>query len=318
MFFRFKAAPLSFMLLLAVSQGAFGMKGTNMYSVDRMHAGTARSIFASETDYLDPDALKNSETLKLDGRRLETPIASHAAFLSRHAGSTGTTTLGGKKTAVAIISSAILPGTGELILYTSSKDIGTLVRAPIFVTLDVLFWYGYHHNHSEGKDIKQEYMDFADEHWSEDRFLVQHPCCLDEGECPTWQDYNYLGAIGYCSAETQDFFLYTPKEADEEEYYENIGKYNAFAYGWDDWAGQPDKWTPNRTYYWDLRKESDKYLLRGDQFVMLLIINRVVSVVDTAWLAYKIQKAEPKDDEGWSFELKPGIIAPTLTIGYRF
>lgn len=318
MIFRFKAAALAFMLLLAVSQGAFGMKATNMYSMDRMHAGTARSIFDSETDYLDPDALRKSETLKLEGRRLEAPIASHGAFFGRLSGSTATTRLSGGKAAVAIISSAILPGTGELILYTSSKNIGTLVRAPIFVTLDVLFWYGYHHNHSKGKDIKQEYMDFADEHWSENRFLVQHPCCEDVGGCPYWQYYNYLGAVGWCSAETQDFFLYTPKEADEEEYYENIGKYNAFVYGWDDWAGQPDKWTPNRTYYWDLRGESDKYLLRGDQCIMLLIINRVVSVVDTAWLAHKLRRTEPAGDEGWSFELKPGIIAPTLTIGYRF
>ncbi len=318
MFLRINAALLSCALLLAVPERAVCMTSSLRQPGDEAGSATVSSIFDSHSDYLDAAATGSSETLKLGGRQLEAPKVSHAAFLNRRAASTSPKPLSTRMATVAIISSAILPGTGEMILSTRSGDFGSYIRGPIFFTLDVLFWTGYANNRSEGKHIKDQYMHFADEHWTEARFLAQHPCCADVGGCDTWQDYNELGASGRCSAETQNFFLYIPRELDVEEYYENLGKYDAFAYGWDDWTGQADFWTRNRTYYWNLRSESDKYLLRSDQFMMLLIINRVVSVIDTAWLAYRMKKAEPKNDVGWSIELKPGVIAPTLTIGYHF
>jgi hypothetical protein len=212
-----------------------------------------------------------------------------------------------------MICSAVLPGLGQLYLYRETRDPWLLARAPVYLAAEGYLWFGYKYNYDKGKDIKQDYMDYADEHWSLDRFLEQHPCCEDlPGECVTWEDFNYL-----CQGEFH-YFLYTPRELDEEEYYENIGKYNAFVYGWDDWADQPDYWTPNRTYYWHLRDESDKYLLRADQHLMLLIVNRVVSMIDAGLTAYKLGNGQPLEQEGWSLELVPGHQTPVLNLGYRF
>jgi hypothetical protein len=318
MIIRSIAALLSLTFVLAVTDRGWCLPSANEQPSAAVCSAGGRSIFDSRPGYLGPPAPPRPATLKLGGMRLETLPVSPPAFAGRHAAPVQPKTLGSGRATIAIISSAIIPGAGEAILYSASREIGTLVRAPVFLTFDILFWYGYHTNHTDGKDVKQQYMDFADAHWTEARFLAQHPCCVDVGGCESWQEYNELGASGRCSAETQNFFLYTPRELDVEEYYENLGKYNAFVYGWDDWTGQADFWTPNRTFYWNLRSESDKYLLRGDQFIMLLIVNRVVSVIDTAWLAYRMRKAAPTHDTGWSIELEPGFTAPSLTIGYRF
>lgn len=253
------------------------------------------------------------ETLRLEGRRLDLPVFMVSDASPVQAAAPARSGITRKRAALAIASSAVLPGLGELILYLDSKDPWTLGRVPVLMGLDAYFWYGYKTNYDDGKDWKRQYEEYADGHWSVDRFLLQHPCCDALGGCESWQEYNEAcqGSFNY--------FLYTPKEIDREEYYENIGKYNAFVYGWDDWVSpveQPDYWTPHRHHYWYLRGESDKYLLRSDQFIMALIVNRVVSIVDTAWLAHRMSK--DGEAEGWSLRLRARDLEPTLIISRAF
>jgi hypothetical protein len=66
-----------------------------------------------------------------------------------------------------------------------------------------------------------------------------------------------------------------------------------------------------------MRSESDDYLVKSDQFLMLLIVNRVVSMIDAGWLAYKANKGET-DEAGWSLDLGPGLVSPRIGLSYRF
>ena len=267
----------------------------------------APSVFEEGRLPLGGKSLHLDETLRMDGERLDMPTVRASEILAgRRSAVTGSRR---RRTIISVLCSALLPGLGELYLYRETRDNGILARVPFFLAAEGYLWYGYAHNHSKGKDLKQDYMDYADEHWSLDRFLEQHPCCAGLGGCVDWEEYN-----SECSGD-YFYFLYTPREMDEEEYYENIGKYDAFVFGWDDWDSQPDNWTPHRTYYWSLRDESDKYLLRADRHLMLLIVNRVVSMLDAGLLAYRMGE---DDAEGWSLELKPGREAPILNLCYRF
>jgi hypothetical protein len=267
------------------------------------------SVFREPASGLEFDALNVDKTLRMDGKRIETPIVPASRIL---AGKSSSGASRKKRMIISVICSAVLPGLGELYLYRESGDKGILARAPFFFAAEGYLWYGYIHNHSKGKDIKEEYMNFADEHWSLERFLTQHPCCADLDPCDSWQVYNEECQSYF------NYFLYTPREMDEEEYYENIGKYDAFAYGWDDWADQPDYWTPNRRTYWSLRGDSNRYLLRADQHLMLLIVNRVVSMIDAGLLAYRMGSGGSAEEEGWSIELEQGFEAPVLNLCYRF
>jgi|GEM_PF-1545819 len=279
--------------------------------------GVATSVFHGREEFAGVRELRFDERLMYHGTRIETPTVSFFAGPTASAGPAGGASWSGRKTALAMIASAILPGMGELYCYTAQRDNWTLARVPAFMALDGYMWYGYFHNHGIGKDYKHDYEVYADAHWNLDRFLTNHPCCASIGGCDTWQYYNE-----HCQGQ-YNFFVYTPKESSTEEYYENIGKYNAFAFGWDDAkpylgdASNYQYWTPHRQYYWSLRKDSDRYLLRGDNFLMALLVNRVVSILDTGWLAYRISKGNDPD-KGWSLRFKTYDEAPSLVITRRF
>lgn len=273
-------------------------------------------VFDPVAGQFDPGRFRMRETLKLSGPRLESPSVSYSELL-RARGAAQFEVFparggGTKSIALAVLASAILPGAGELYVWSGTRRLSHLLRAPVLMALDAYLWYGYRDNYTRGKDIKSRYEAFCDAHWSEERFLLQHPFCQGIGGCDDWQQYNRDARDDYY------FFIYIPKELDREEYYENAGKYDAFAFGWDDWdGGYDDLWTPNRTKYWQMRFDSDHYLLRGDQYVMLLIVNRVVSMLDAGWLAYRASHGA-YDDVGWSLDLRPGLVAPTVGVSYRF
>jgi hypothetical protein len=251
--------------------------------------------------------------------RLGTRVAVPGAFLSGRQAPQADSGAGASwsrgNTAIAILASAILPGMGELYCYRTSRDIWTLARVPAFLAVEGYLWYSYADNKSIGKDYKRDYEAYADAHWSLDRFLQNHPCCQGLGGCESWQEYNDGCKNDY------NYFFYTPREADREEYYENMGKYNAFVFGWDDALDYSDPsfayWTEHRTYYVSLRNDSDRYLLRADQRLMGLIVNRVVSMIDTGWLAYRLSKGG-NPDKGWSLRFRTFDDAPTIVVNRRF
>jgi len=267
---------------------------------------------------LDLERWRINETLKFNGTRLETPIVTREELEAQRAGyqETGSSAAvrPGRNVAAAMIASAVLPGMGELYVATGSKKVSHYLRVPVFIALDIFFWYSYRDNYDKGKEVKAEYEMFGDEHWSEERFLLLHPYCDGIGGCDSWEQYNEEAKGNYY------YFVYIPRHLDHEEYYENMGKYDAFSFGWDDWDGDYDNfepWTPNRTTYWAMRLESDDYLLKADRYVMALIINRIVSMLDAGWLAYRYNKGE-YDDDGWTLDLRPGMESSSIGLSYRF
>ena len=266
----------------------------------------------------DLEKYRMNETLRMGGTKLETPVVSREELAAQRAGGqeavTSVSARPGRNIAVAMLASAVIPGTGQLYVATGSGEAWHYIRAPIYLALDAYFWYAYRDNYDKGKEVKAEYERFADAHWSEERFLLQHPYCDGIGGCDSWEQYNED------AKNFTPYFVYIPKELDHEEYYENLGKYDNFVYGWDDWNGDYDNlvaWTPNRTVYWDMRTESDDYLLKADRFVMALIINRVVSMLDAGWIAYRYNRGD-YDDNGLTLDLRPGMEYSSVGLSYRF
>jgi hypothetical protein len=279
------------------------------------HAAESKAI---EMKKFDLEEFRMNETLRLNGKKLEAPLVSREELEAQRAGfeETGPDVSSRPKRniAAAMVASAIVPGMGELYVATGTNKLSHYLRVPLFVGLDIFFWYSYRDNYDKGKEAKAQYEMFGDEHWSEERFLEQHPYCDGIGGCDSWQQYNEEARGDYY------FFVYIPRELDHEEYYENMGKYDAFAFGWDDWDGDYENfkpWTPNRTDYWAMRAESDDYLLTADRYVMALVINRIVSMLDAGWLAYQYNKGE-YDDDGWTLEFKPGTEYSSMGLSYRF
>ncbi|MDP2984684.1 MAG: hypothetical protein Q8O92_15300, partial [Candidatus Latescibacter sp.] len=94
-----------------------------------------------------------------------------------------------------------------------------------------------------------------------------------------------------------------------QQYYEMIGKYPQFVYGWEDITknnaalrdstgkanGNFDEdirnvVSPDRNQYMNMRKQSNDKLKLGQDGIDLMIINRMVSAIDAARLAYHHNK----------------------------
>jgi len=195
--------------------------------------------------------------------------------------------------AIPMLMSMVLPGAGEL--YLGHK------RGILQIALDAASWYGAAYNAGKGDDKKDEYYAFADAHWFEEKldaaydsaYLDRPDAIFDYAEV-VGVGTEYFGYDGYTSIP-----LWVSEAADRREYYENLGKWEQFVFGWDDFTdprefldtqdidianlGDP-RTSANREAYRDLRQESNDYYAKRDRFIYLSIAFRVFSVLQVAYL----------------------------------
>ncbi|MGD9548039.1 MAG: hypothetical protein AB7V45_10935 [Candidatus Krumholzibacteriia bacterium] len=206
-------------------------------------------------------------------------------------------TRSGSMTGLHILASLILPGSGEAMLGHK--------RGYVMMAADIFAWTQVAKYDKDGKDLEEEFFAFADEHWSEDRLVAAYNAFSDD---------EYIGGLGL------DYFpdvesvsdaaglegnlpLWVSVEADRWEYYENLGKWDQFVFGWDDFVSPYDTarnggyvadppnlddlrqpWTSaNRDLYREMRGESDDAFKKRDRWLYVNIGLRVFSVVQTAY-----------------------------------
>jgi hypothetical protein len=271
--------------------------------------GRYLSVFNSETTLQSGISEQRYQILRLEGERIISPGSMPEVIEANSSALSGSRR---KNMAISILASAVLPGLGEMYMYTRTKEKSILGRAIGLMAAEAYLWYGYFDNHDRGKDFKRQYEEYGDAHWSRERFLQNHPVCYtySVNGCDSWQQYNELGSDPDTPTE-YFYFYYTAKSVDREEYYENMGKYDAFLYGWDDWNGEylheggdPNYWTPH----------SNKYLLRADYHIMGMIATRVVSMVHAGWIAYSRGGTEPD----WSLRVDKTLLDYRCSLNYRF
>ena len=187
----------------------------------------------------------------------------------------------------AFLMSLAIPGTGEL--YCKS-----IIKAVSFIGIEALSIGGYAYFIHQYTIKRDDYRAYADSHWIRDVWISWYDslCAL--------KDTNELGIEKLPSTKTQ-------------QYYEMIGKYDWFAFGWDDIIERDDfdslvqvtyeiaGYTPasdvhdeitarvlsklysaHREHYMNMRKEAnDKYTV-AKYFLGALIFNHIVSAFDAA------------------------------------
>jgi len=194
----------------------------------------------------------------------------------------------------AFLLSAILPGAGEY--YAGAKW-----RALAFAGVEVFSWIMYFNRKGEGKDIENKYIDYADMHWDLLNWLEYsgtNDRCGPEGSHSIWISYK----VGDKEQEFQidkDFpydslmltaanegGILTPIQT--RDYYENIGKYDQFACGWDDYlvshttidgnlVSDTVFVSPIRKKYLTQRKDSNDALKMATNFATAIMFNHIIS-----------------------------------------
>ena len=209
---------------------------------------------------------------------------------------------GGRRgSALPVLASMVLPGAGEAMLGHK--------RGYLMMALDIFAWTQVAKKHSDGNDLRDKYYVFADEHYTDARLLIAYNG-IDDGDAERdGLPAGYLFGVGTVAdlSELEKLPLYVTVEDDRREYYENLGKWDQFVYGWDDflnpysYAGLPgnENYTPtgnpkidfanpwvseNREIYRQMRADSNDAFKSRDRWLYVNIGLRIFSVVQTAWL----------------------------------
>jgi hypothetical protein len=211
----------------------------------------------------------------------------------------------------AFAMSLVIPGTGQF--YNGSK-----IKAGTFLAADVLLWGGYLMYHGKGSDQEDKYRKFADDNYTASRYF-------------TWFE-----SIGDTARQAFSHQIY-PDPNDPEgvvrnhEYYENIGKYDQFQPGWNDYetdgGGIPPplpgedrdyRATALRTQYLDMRRQANDYFSNASTMAMISIANHLISAFDAAIGAKKFNRGTRQ----YSLQLKSknidGKVAPFVVAEVKF
>lgn len=196
-----------------------------------------------------------------------------------------------------VLASVALPGLGETL--TGYR------RGWFMMAADVGTWAWIAEREAEGDRWEDRYEEFALRHWDEEQWAR----ALSEGRLNPF--YPDLGA----GTVREDVALYVSRELDEREWFENLGKWDVFAWGWrefwdEEWNGtnhpqflgpelynpspsDPSTWffpgdrptmTPLRDEYLDMRvKSNDAYDTR-DKLFNVAVLLRVFSALQVAYL----------------------------------
>jgi hypothetical protein len=183
-----------------------------------------------------------------------------------------------------ILLSALVPGLGEASMGYK--------RGYAMIALDLASWFGVKHYHDLGGEKRDDYIAFAEAHWSETELAEAFGGdeILDSGTF-------YYGTTMDDDEDYTTLSLWVSREDDYREYYENLGKWDQFVFGWDDFKDPRDlgvtigenrtsylkddpRVSENRIVYRGMRADSNEAFDRRDFTMLFAILNRAVSVFD--------------------------------------
>ena len=195
----------------------------------------------------------------------------------------------GKDPRKAFLFSALLPGAGEL--YAGRK------RGLFFTAFEIGGLTTYMLMNRRGNDRKKQVFAFANSHWDSARCA---PDCLDPS----------IGteALG---------------EPGSQQYYEQIGKYNKFQEGWDDYDPASSGLSANRQTYVTMRHNMNQAYKLATWMAGGVLFNHVFSAIQAALIVKSDNKAIENTQEARlhirvdTFD-SAGDFVPSATVSYSF
>jgi hypothetical protein len=253
---------------------------------------------------------------------------------------------GMKKPGRALIYSAFIPGTGEL--YVGAKK-----RGIAFLAVEAASWTWYFTQHASGKNKEDDFKDFAGRpnsdgqwvanNWSKEQYVEWYM---------NWEQW-YDDRMGDNDPNFEQIFTHHLPTQVDDDFYEMIGKYDQFSYGWIDSLAavqdfKPGDFAPNdsllgytfdqttyhicrggdatatrnRDKYTNMRGDANKLLKRATWGISAALFNHVISAVDAALAAKSYNKAFLQEANHPQLHMEMGQYAgeviPKLTLTQKF
>lgn len=242
----------------------------------------------------------------------------------------------------AFIQSLLIPGWGQW--YNGSRW-----KPFLFAGIEVAGWAGWSNFRSSGNEKEDEYRDFADAHWDSAAYFFGlknifpgDSIIFPANRPPDYtsnfpNDNRYLDTTKYIMREDQGltlrvfshhaYFDADGRRVEENTYYENIGKYDQFQYGWwgytEDQEGDSLAGNANRLTYVRMRDQANREFNKASRVLILTMANHLVSAFEAALGAKRYNRALDQFG-GIETELRltnstsVDRLSPTLTVRYRF
>lgn len=211
----------------------------------------------------------------------------------------------GKSLKRGFLYSLIIPGSGEF--YANSR-----IKAVAFFGIDVALWGLYFNYHGKGKDKEKQYINFADGHWSRDEYTQW----LIDSLGITSDTMRYFDPV----KQEWTYLSHHLPDTKTQQYYEMVGKYEQFRWGWDDYS-DITKTSDFRNTYVIMRKDSNDWLKKAKNAAAISIANHILSAFDAAW---SVRKYNKKGERFSQLEIKARLsqrydeIIPQLTVSMKF
>lgn len=199
--------------------------------------------------------------------------------------------------------SLLIPGSGE---FYSDR----LVKSGIFFAIEVAVVTTAIVYNTKGNNKTNEFQNYANQHWSAVDYATwinQNGAAYDESgapnpaiiinpntSLPSWERVDFA-AINAWEAESHTTgFSHELPQYNTQQYYELIGKYSQFKYGWDTYVGKDGTRYGDDGYdvtyipqqmktYADNRGKANDYYYTAELATALIVVNHVISALDAAW-----------------------------------
>ena len=229
----------------------------------------------------------------------------------------------------AFLLSAAVPGAGQFYL-------GGKIKPAIFLGAEIAIW-GFHFKYQgDGDDATNAYKAYNDKYWSRDTYqsylLMAYQVTDDDSIPPSVREISH----------------HLPA-TNTQQYYEMTGKYNQFAWGWDDARrsglnlneffrdsvlqfGQgrivSDATTPvsaHRLIYEGMRNDANNKYDKARTFTYVAIFNHVISAFEAMFSAKRHNSRGGEDSEFSSVNVKVSVKSyhsrrdtPYVKLSYKF
>lgn len=243
----------------------------------------------------------------------------------------------------AFLQSFLIPGWGQL--YAKSS----IWKPIMFVGLEAAGWAGYTSFHGKGNDAEDTYRAFADEHWDSTRYIDglyytfyrrDYPESIKDAwlDTTTYLTLNEENEIIKRSLSHHAWYKEDGSSVERDEYYENVGKYHQFNFGWDDYPEIGSEQFPdnpddsakfeyiseNRKTYLQLRDDANSEFNKANTMLVATVANHLLAGF---WAAFDARAYNRAQDQFGQIEPKlrlvkspsnPKKLMPYLTVGYKF
>jgi hypothetical protein len=205
----------------------------------------------------------------------------------------------------ALLFSAVIPGSGQF--YNKS-----LLKGLAFVGIEIGAWVVNAIYTQRGNEQENEFERYADAHWSEDEYWdsIFAMCQRD----PQSAAYNCRrDDLKSLRRWERDHFSHFLPEGKNQTYYENIGKYDQFNFGWDDSNTELGRDSAHRELYTRMRKKANDQFRIATYGASAVLVNHVLSMLEAAYAANQFNR-QVKASLGMEMQRYGDELTPALSL----